>query len=269
MRTIEIDNDCLLQFDDIVKEENRISFSISVILRRKRTDTDIQFKTDSYIDIDEWQQKSEELLSEHKLELENFSFHADLKQKIRKQNYFELSSNINKSRIKFLVESECIFGREFYDEISDVILYQRYNCDTPPCPNRKDGLIHVRLKLVKAYTDGRCDLQLEVYSESFRIVRIFDDDIVGARYTSDQIRQFNAKRLDKFDIVGEFLNIDFMWSRGEKIAEGSIEDFTWPGPNELVLDGCVDIEMENVDWDNLPLAPATYIPAPEFNINHP
>lgn len=132
MRTIEIDNDCLLQFDDIVKEENRISFSISVILRRKRTDTDIQFKTDSYIDIDEWQQKSEELLSEHKLELENFSFHADLKQKIRKQNYFELSSNINKSRIKFLVESECIFGREFYDEISDVILYQRYNCDTPP-----------------------------------------------------------------------------------------------------------------------------------------
>lgn len=269
-------NSSSLVIDNIEKVGNRIFFNITSFLHDERTDTNIKFETDSYINIDEWSQKSKMLLSEHKLELENFSFHADIdqryywdKQIFSNQNFFELSSNINKSRIKFLVESEYIFGREFYDEVSDVIQYQRDNCNTVQCFNRKDGLIHVRLKLVKAYTDGRCDLQLEVYSENFRIVRMFDDDIGGARYTLDQIQQFNAKRLDKFDIVGEFLNIDFMWSKGGKNADGSIEDFTWPGPNELVFDGCVDVEMENVDWDNLPLVPITYIPASEFKINHP
>lgn len=140
MKLADCNNSSSLVVDNIEKVGERVNFSIAVFLRDERTDTNIRFETESFVNIDEWQQKSEELLSEHKLELENFSFHADLKQKIRKQNYFELSSNINKSRIKFLVESECIFGREFYDEISDVILYQRYNCDTPHVLIEKTGL---------------------------------------------------------------------------------------------------------------------------------
>ena len=269
MKLIDFNSSSLI-IDNFKKVEKRVFFSISSFLRDKRTDTNIRFETESFVEIDEWQQISKKLLSKHKLELENFSFHADINQSYyHNQNFFELSSNINKGRIKFLIESDCIFGREFYDEVSDVILNQQDNHNTSHCLFREDGLIHVRLKLVKAYTDGRCDLKLEVYSDNFRIVRIFDDDIEGARYISNQIQQFNVKILEKFDIVGEFLNIDFMWSKGERKSEGSIEDFTWPGPNELVFDGCVDVEMEDVDWDNLPLVPVTYIPASEFNVNHP
>lgn len=117
MRLTDYNSSSSLVIDNIEKVGNRINFSIAVYLLDERTDTNIKFETDSYIDIDEWQQKSEELLSEHKLELENFSFHAVLNQmyswdnhKISNYNFFELSNNFNKSHLKCMIETADVFG---------------------------------------------------------------------------------------------------------------------------------------------------------------
>ncbi len=111
-------NSSSLVIDNIEKVGNRIFFNITSFLRDERTDTNIKFETDSYINIDEWSQKSKMLLSEHKLELENFSFHAVLNQmyswdnhKISNYNFFELSNNFNKSHLKCMIETADVFGK--------------------------------------------------------------------------------------------------------------------------------------------------------------
>ena len=260
MRTIEIDNDCLLQFDDIVKEENRISFSISVILRRKRTDTDIQFKTDSYIDIDEWQQKSEELLSEHKLELENFSFHANHKvyeiesrrfEKI--QNFFELSSNIHNKRLKFEIESKYSIEKKLFNEISTILQSEANHEKKTPISCAEDGIVHIKIGVIKDYKDESCSMQLELFSENFHMTRTFEDLLNGAIWISGQIQQFNKMEIAQTEILGNFIELEFNWVDGMKKGKGSICDFTWPNPNELTFDGYVEVEWVNVDKKDLPL----------------
>lgn len=275
MKLLDHNNSSSIVIDNIEKVGNRINFSIAAFLYDERTDTNIRFETDSYINIDDWQQKSEMLLSQHKLELENFSFHAVLDQryywdihKISNQNFFELSSCHNNSRLKFVIESDEIFGKTFFDEISDVIQYQSDSCNNVSAPCIKDQLIHVSLKLTKAYTDGRCDLQLKVYSETFHIIRAFNDWTEGTKITSEHIHQFNVGKLEKFDTGGEFWEVDFNWTDGKKTGNGSIKDFTWPS-NELVFDDCVDIEMEDVNWDDLPLFPMEIIPTSEFRVYRP
>ena len=80
MKLLDHNNSSSLVIDNIKKVGNQIIFSVAAFLYDKRTDTNIRFETDSYINTDDWQQKSEMLLSQHKLELENFSFHAVLDQ---------------------------------------------------------------------------------------------------------------------------------------------------------------------------------------------
>lgn len=260
MRSIEIDNNCFLQFEDIVREGDRISFSISVILRRKQTDTDIQFKTDSYIDIDEWQQKSEELLSEHKLELENFSFHANHKvyeiesrrfEKI--QNFFELSSNIHNKRLKFEIESKYSIGKKLFNEISTILQSEANHEKKTPVSCAEDGIVHIKIGVIKDYKDESCSIQLELFSENFRMIRTFEDLIDGAIWISGQIQQFNKMEIAQTEILGDFIELEFNWVDGMKKGKGSICDFTWPTPNELTFVGYVEVEWVNVDKKDLPL----------------
>ena len=276
MKLVDYNNSSSLVIDNIEKAGNRINFTITALLYDERTDTNIRFETNSYVIIDDWQQKSEMLLIKHALELENFSFHAVLDQryywdtnKISNQNFFELSSCLNNSRLKFVIESDEIFGRFFFDEVSNAIQYQSDICNNVSAPCVKDGLIHVALRLTKAYIDGRCDLQLKVYSDTFHIVRAYDGWIEEEKITSEHIHQFNVGKLEEFTTGGEFWEIVFNWTDGKKRGTGSINDFTWPGPNELVFKDCVDIEMENINWDDLPLSPVKVIPASEFKVYHP
>ncbi len=255
---------------------NNIRLSFSVVLNDKRTDTDIQFKNDSYISINDWQQKCITLLSENKLELENFSFHADHKVYEVEENgfenirsFFELSSNDHNSKLKFVVESKRSFERMFADEIAKAIQSRPSFVHATPASCLTDAVTHVELKLIKAYTDGRCVLQLKVYSDNFYVVRKFDDWTDEARWIYEQIQQFNNGKKERIEIVGEFIEMEFNWVDGRKLGKGSVLDFSSPGPNELIFEDCIDIEMENVNWDNLPLIPATYIPASEFNVDCP
>lgn len=271
MKLIDYNNSSSLVIDDIKKVGNRVYFSIAVYLLDKRTDTNIRFETESFVEIDEWQQKGETLLSEHKLELENFSFHAnhkvyevELKKIENIQNFFELSSNIHNNSLKFVIESSYSFERMLVDEISKAIesrpsfgFVASTSCST-------DGVTHVEFKLIKAYTDGRCVLQLKVISDNFRIVRKLDDWTDEARWISEQIQQFNDEKKELIEIVGLFIEMEFKWIDGRKWGKGSILDFSSPGPNELTFDDCVEVKMESVDWDNLSLTPAVYIPASDF-----
>lgn len=276
MKLSNNNNTLALDVDNIGLTNNAIRFRFSAILNEKKTDTDIQFKTDSYIGIDVWQQKGETLLSEHKLELENFLFHANHKvyeiesRRFEKmQNFFDLSSTAQNNRLKFVIESRDSFERMFVDEIARAIQSRPSFDLVAPASCLTDAVTHVELKLLKAYTDERCVLQLEVNSDNFRIVRKFDDWTDEGRWIYEQIQQFNDGKKERIEIVGEFIEMEFKWVDGRKWGKGSILDFSSPGPNELVFDDCVDVEMENVDWDNLPLIPVTYIPASEFKVDHP
>lgn len=269
------DNSSLL-IDNIERTENRIDFDVSVVLYDKRTDTDIKFKTKSYIDIDDWQQKSETLLLQDKIELENFSYYAKYdktiypwnpSKRVTVQNHFVLSSGLNKSCIKFTIETD-LFTKTLSEEIGKIIKSQpAFDKTTTANKCSKDKLIHIKLKIVRLYTDGRCDLQLRVYSDNFHIVRMFDDDYEGAIFTAEEIKQFNNRTIERIErIVYEFLEMEFYWIDGKKMGKGTINDFAWPGPNELIFDDIVDIEWEHVDKEDLPLIPTEYIPADEFQV---
>ena len=113
-----------LCIDNIERIKNRVRFCVSVFLSDDVTVTDIQFQTDSYIEIDEWQRKSERLLAEHKMELDHFSFRAVLDQmysrdnhKISNLNFFELQGH--SSCLSCSIESAELFGQTFEDEISE------------------------------------------------------------------------------------------------------------------------------------------------------
>ena len=57
MKLVDHNNSSSLVIDNIEKAGNRINFSIAAFLYDKRTDTNIRFETNSYVIIDEWQQK--------------------------------------------------------------------------------------------------------------------------------------------------------------------------------------------------------------------
>ena len=194
MKLFDYNRSSFLFIDNIEKIGNRVRFYVSAFLYDKRTDTNISFETVSFVEIDEWQKKGELLVSEHKLELENFSFHAILDQmyswdthKISNYNFFELSSCINNSHLRFMIESKDVFGMDFFDEISDIIQYQPSICDIVQDPSVKENLTYVKHKIVGLYKgdeDIRCDLQLLIKSNNFRMERVFTEFYETALYTS-------------------------------------------------------------------------------------
>ena len=261
-----------LTIKSIQRIENLIKFCVDIILCDKDTDTDITFNAESNIRIEEWPQRSEILLSQGKLELENFSFHTnyktfhlDNKECVRIQNVFKVSSNINNSSIEFIIESNDCWEKMFYEEIDSFLRKQPVLCNTTSFQCADEGLIHIRLKTINVYSDGRFNLQLNVYSDSFHIIRYFNDDCESQKYES-MIRQFNEGKINQFTVSGEFLRIDFNWIDGKKRGRGSIDDFSWPGPNEIVFDDFIDIELEHVDREELPLIPVATIPTSSNDI---
>lgn len=253
-------NSSSLVINDIEKVGNRINFSIAVYLLDERTDTNIKFETDSYINIDEWSQKSKMLLSEHKLELENFSFHANHKvyeiesrrfEKI--QNFFELSSNIHNKRLKFEIESKYSIGKKLFNEISTILQSEANHEKKTPVSCAEDGIVHIQIGVIKDYKDESCSMQLELFSENFHMTRTFEDLLNEAIWISGQIQQFNKMEIAQTEILGDFIELEFNWVDGMKKGKGSICDFTWPNPNELTFDGYVEVEWVNVDKKDLPL----------------
>ena len=224
MKLIDLNNSSSLIIDDIERIGNRIHFCINAFLLDKRTDTNITFKTNSYTGIDEWQEKRELLLSEHKLELENFSFHAVPDQmyswdnhRISNYNFFELSGTVNNSHLKFMIESEGLLGMEFADEISDAIQYLQDSYGSVSVPCKRDGLIHVRQTIVALHgrDDDMCDLRIELCSDNFRMERVFTEFYDGTLSEARQFQQFKDYKKDKFVIPGDYLRIDLKWVNGK------------------------------------------------------
>jgi len=264
IKLLDHNNSSSLIIDNMEKVGNRINFSIAVFLLDKRTDTNIRFETESFVKIDEWQHKSEILLSDHKLELENFSFHAVLDQMyswdnhiISNYNFFEMSCNINKSHLKCMIESADVFGKEFIDGINEVILYYPDCSGTILQPSPKNGVIHIKQKIVRIYKDGEfCSSQLEVNSDNFRMIRVFDDFYNGIISEPDDFLQFKDNKLDRLDIgdLGSvILRVDLSRHGGKTKGEGSICDCAYPDHNELTFDHYVEVEWVNVDKKDLPL----------------
>lgn len=264
MKLIDYNNSSSLVIDNIKKVGNRVNFSIAVFLLDKRNDTNIRFETESFVEIDEWQQKGETLLSDYKLELENFSFHADLNKMyswdnhiISNYNFFELSNDINKSHLKCMIESADVFGKEFIDEINDVILYYPDGNDTVPQPSQRNGLIHIKQKIVGIYEGGEfCSSQLEVSSDNFQMIRVFDDFYNGIISEPDDFLQFKNNKLDRLDIGdlgGVILRVDLSWRDDKAKGEGSIYDWGYPEHNELTFDYYVEAEWVNVEESSLPI----------------
>ena len=261
MKLLDHNKSSSLVIDNIKKVGNQIIFSVAAFLYDKRTDTNIRFETDSYINTDDWQQKSEMLLSQHKLELENFSFHAVLDQmcswdihKISNYNFFELSSSINNCHLKFMIESEELFGGAFVDEISDAIQYLSDSCNRVLASSIKDGLIHVKQKIIASYgRDDMCDLQLEVSSDKFQMVRVFVEFYEGTLSESKQFQLFKDEKKDNFVIPGDYLRIDLKRINGRIRGIGSIDDLAYPEHNRLDFDDYVSIEYEIADKKDLPL----------------
>lgn len=254
-------NDALtLHIDKIWVIDNTIRFSILVVLNNKRTDSDIHFKTVSCIYMAEWQHVSETLLSDCKLELENFSFHADHKiidvdgQKLEKiQNFFTISSGTGNSCLKFTIESRVSFEELFVDEITRVVQLSASSIDKIPDCSQEENLIRIALCKIKDYQDFMCSMQLDISSDSFRMTRTFEDHSGEANWILEKIRQFNDGEMERIEMEGEFLEMEFNWENGRKYGKGSICDFTWPNPNELTFDGYVEVEWVNVDKKDLPL----------------
>lgn len=252
MKLIDYNGSSSLMIDSIEKIGDRARFHISAFLYDKKTDTNISYETVSFVEIDEWQEKSKLLITENKLELENFSFHALLDQmyswdthKISNYNIFELSTSINNTHLRFMIESKDVFGRDFIDEISDIIQYQPSTCDVAQVSSVKDNLIYVNHKIVglyKGYEDIRCDIQLLIKSNNFRMERVFADFYESALYTATEIQKFNNGYKDSFILSGEHLRIDFKWEDGRKRGIGSIDDLAYPDHNELIIDDYVNIE---------------------------
>lgn len=260
MKLIDRNNSSSLVIDNIKKVGNRVNFSIAVFLLDKRTDTNIRFETESFVEIDEWQQKGETLLSDYKLELENFSFHADhkvyeMEEKSFEiiQNYFELLGTAQNNRLKFVIESRDSFERMFVDEIGKAILSRPSFDLVAPAPCVKDDIIHIKIGVLEDFKDESCSMQLELFSENFHMTRTFEDLINGAIWISEQIRQFNKKEIAQTEILDDFIEIEFNWVDGKKKGKGSVCDFTWPDPNELTFDYYVEVEWENVEESSLPI----------------
>ena len=251
MKLADCNNSSSLVVDNIEKIGKRGNFSIAVFLFDERTDTNIRFETESFVEIGEWQQKSEVLLSDHKLELENFSFHADHKiidvdgQKFENiQNYFTISSRTGNSHLNFTIESRVSFEEMFVDEITRVIqLGTSYDDIIPGC-SQEENLIRIALSKIKNYQDLMCSMQLDISSESFHMTRTFENHSGEASWILEQIRQFNDGKKERIEMEGEFLELEFNWVNGRKYGKGSICDFTWPEPNELTFDDYVKIEWK-------------------------
>ena len=144
-----------------------------------------------------------------------------------------------------MIESKDVFGRDFIDEISDIIQYQPSTCDVAQVSSVKDNLIYVNHKIVglyKGYEDIRCDIQLLIKSNNFRMERVFADFYESALYTATEIQKFNNGYKDSFILSGEHLRIDFKWEDGRKRGIGSIDDLAYPDHNKLIIDDYVNIE---------------------------
>ena len=108
-----------------------MTFGINVSLFKEETETNIRFETETYINIDEWQQKRETLASQNTWELENISAQAKhnisdaVYQEFFLYEYFiEMRSNINSGHLTFTMKSEMSFENMLDEEISNVLQFQ-------------------------------------------------------------------------------------------------------------------------------------------------
>ena len=102
MKQVDYNNSSSLVVDNIKKVGNRINFTITALLYDEGTDTNIRFETNSYVIIDDWQQKSEILLTKHVLESENFSFHV-----VPDQRYYWDTNKISNLPVSYPLYAGC------------------------------------------------------------------------------------------------------------------------------------------------------------------
>ena len=261
-----------LTVDNFTRIEDRIRFRVSVILCDKKTDTDIRFDTESFICIDDWLEKGQALLTTHCIELDNFSFRAvyqtysiDGQNVERSQNFIELSSCTNNSKLELAMEARENFERKFFEVIADQMLSTPNLCDASHVPCKLNRPLFIDFKVIRVYTDGRSDIQLNVHSDSFHLVRNVNYSSEETDYVYEQIQRFNKKLITYFDVTGEFVELEFRWVDGKKTGKGSISDFASPGPNDFTFDDCVELRWEETDWKTLPPVPSVIIPPSEFN----
>lgn len=225
---------------------NRINFSISVTLYNEKTDTEIRFKTESYIDTDEWQQKRKIMSSQNNWELENIS--AQIISNISDavyQEYFvyeyfiEMRSNINNVRLTFTMKSETSFENMLDEEISNVIQFQSERTELLSCI--KEGLIHITLR--KTWdSDILCGRLLKVDSRTLHIVREYTMTNDHDKEEPKRIHEFNANLIDELWIGGfDGEEIEFKRINGNVIAIGSIGDTTFYPRNSLEFEGPAEI----------------------------
>lgn len=79
------------------------------------------------------------------------------------------------------------------------------------------------------------------------MTRTFENHSGEASWILEQIRQFNDGKKERIEMEGEFLELEFNWVNGRKYGKGSICDFTWPEPNELTFDNCIEIVWDEVE----------------------
>lgn len=146
--------------------------------------------------------------------------------------------------MRFQIDSEFFFNKEFLSEITEKIRTLPVLQDIVPTSHMKKGHIHIIIKKVNTSIESnRCFFQLEICSDYFHIMRHFDDDIKFLKHISDDIQQFNEGKHQKIEIQNENLHIESKWINGTKRVEGAIGDFTWPKPNEIKFNGTCEINL--------------------------
>lgn len=225
---------------------NKINISISVTLYNEKTDTEIRFETESYIDIDEWQQKREIISSQDTWELENISVQAKhnisdaVSQEYFLYEYFiEMQSNINNVHLSFTMKSETSFENILEEEISSVLQFQSESTELLSCI--KEGLMHITLR--KTWdSDILCGRLLKLNSRTLHIVRDYAMTNDCGKEEPKRIQEFNAGRIDELWIGGfDGEEIEFKRNNGNIIALGSIRDTTFYPQNSIEFEGPAEI----------------------------
>lgn len=226
------DNTGSLWLQVLGRNGNRVTIGINVSLFKEETETDIRFETETYINIDEWQQKRETLASQNTWELENIS--AQAKHNISDTVYqeyflyeylFVIRSNINNGCLTFTMKSEMSFEDMLEEEISKYM--QSPSEDAESSSRIDDELIHVTLK--ETWKEGNLrGRMVKVDSCSFHIVSNYIEPIYPKHPDYVRIRDFNEGQSDTLFIGSEQVDVKFKWIDGIVTAAGTIDDYMYP-----------------------------------------
>lgn len=239
------DNTGSILVEALERNGNRINFGISVSLYNEKTETEIRFDTESYINIDEWQRKREIMSSQDTWELENIS--AQTKHSISDAVYqeyflyeylFVMRNRINNACLTFTMKSETSFEKMLDEEISNVL--QSLSESTDSSSYVKEGLMHITLRKTWE-SDNLCGRLLKVDSSTLHIVRDYDMFIDYAKEQPRKIQEFNAGRIDELWIESFNEEIKFNRIDGKVIAIGSIWDSTFYPQNTIEFEGPAEI----------------------------